>query len=134
MVERVDEIIKRLDGQDFVLNQQKDIAGQQKQTLDQILMLLKGSENFTIEGVLPSLKRITIEQKRMEENFLREHKRFDLDLRDMKEWRTEILQSKGKLDLTFAAKLIGLLTAGATAVGTVWHFVKEFWENNPLGK
>jgi hypothetical protein len=106
-VERVDEVIRRLNEQDKILEQQKD-------TLEQILWILKGSENLPIEGVLPQLKRMGGELKV-----------FEKDLREMKDWREDVLMGKGKLDLKEAAKWVATIATAFGLLTAVYYFVRS---------
>ncbi|HEY3403889.1 MAG TPA: hypothetical protein VGK59_10910 [Ohtaekwangia sp.] len=88
---------KHTDFNEAVLSRLDD----QDKTLDQIMVLLKGSNDYGTEGLLPAVKRI------------------EKDVHEIKEWRKETLQMKGKVDVKKMMTTLGIIGRAAAWIGGV---------------
>lgn len=81
------EVISRLDHQD--------------KALDQIMILIKGSNAYNTEGLMPALKRI--------EN----------DVQEIKKWKDHTINMQGKIDINKFFTKLGTIGRGLVWVGGI---------------
>lgn len=81
------EVLNRLDHQD--------------KTLEQMMILIKGSHNYNTEGLLPAVKRI------------------EKDVHEIKEWKNQTIQMKGKIDMKAFVTNLGFVGRGLIWFGGI---------------